>query len=111
MTQKSDKKSNRNLYIGVIIIIIVVAIIGAYWYMNNMTPKTVTYTVSLTGAGEVPSTTSTATGQCTFTLSSDGNTLHFVLTVNNLTNITAAHIHLGAAGQTGPVSATILGPR
>ena len=111
MTQKSDKKSNRNLYIGVIIIIIVVAIIGAYWYMNNMTPKTVTYTVSLTGAGEVPSTTSTATGQCTFTLSSDGNTLHFVLTVNNLTNITAAHIHLGAAGQTGPVIVPLfLGP-
>jgi hypothetical protein len=110
MTQTNVKKSNMNLYIGIAVVIIV-AIIGVWWYMSYMMPKTVTYTASLTGAGEVPSTTSTATGQCTLTLSSDGNTMHFVLKVNNLYNITASHIHLGAAGQNGEVIVPLyLGP-
>lgn len=110
MTQTTVKKSNMNLYIGVAIVI-VVAIIGVWWYMTYMTPKTVIYTASLTGSEAVPPSGSAATGQCTFTLSSDGKTMHFVLTVNSLSNITASHIHLGAAGQNGPVIVPLyLGP-
>ena len=110
MTQTNVKKSNMNLYIGIAVVIIV-AIIGVWWYMSYMTPKTVIYTATMTGAGEVPATTSTATGTCTFTLSADGNTMHFVLKVNNMYNITASHIHLGAAGQNGPVIVPLyLGP-
>jgi CHRD domain len=110
MTQTSVKKSNTNVYIAVAVIV-VLAIVGVWYYMTYMTPKTTTYTVSMTGANEVPPTTSTATGQCTFTLSSDGKTLHFVLKVNNFFNITASHIHLGAVGANGPVIVPLyLGP-
>ncbi len=102
MTQTDVKKSNTNTYIAVAVIV-VLAIVGVWYYMTYLTPKTVAYKASLTGANEVPPTTSGATGQCTFTLSSDGRTLHFVLNVNNLVNITASHIHLGAVGANGPV--------
>jgi hypothetical protein len=103
MSKTDVKKSNMNLYIG-IAVVIVIAVIGVWWYMSYMRPTTaMTFTSTLKGAGEVPPTTSTATGVCTFTLSSDGNTMHFVLTVNNMYNITASHIHLGAAGTNGPV--------
>ena len=110
MTQTNVRKSNNSRYIAVAAIIII-AIVGVWYYMTYMTPKTVTYIVSLTGANEVPPTTSTATGQCTLTLSSDGKTMHFLLTVNNVVNITASHIHLGAAGVNGPVIVPLfLGP-
>lgn len=57
----------------------------------------------LSGADEVPPNASTATGQATFTLSDDGMTLHYKLTVNNLKNPFMAHIHTGAKGVNGPV--------
>lgn len=102
MTKTDSRKGNSNTYIAVAVIV-VLAIVGVWYYMTYLTPKTVAYTASLTGANEVPPSTSTATGQCSFTLSSDGRTLHFLLRVNNLTNITASHIHLGAVGANGPV--------
>lgn len=110
MTQTDEKKNNTNTYIA-IAVILVLAIVGVWYYMTYLTPKSITYTATLTGANEVPPTTSTATGSCTFTLSSDGKTLHFVLKVNNLVNITASHIHLGAVGANGPVVVPLyLGP-
>jgi hypothetical protein len=110
MSKNDVKKSNMNRYI-VVAVIIVLAIVGVWYYMTYMTPKSVSYTVSLTGANEVPPTTSTGTAKCTLTLSPDGKTMHFVLTVNNVVNITASHIHLGATGANGPVIVPLyLGP-
>lgn len=79
-------------------------------------------TVPLTGAQEVPPTNTGATGTFTLTLTMPsgasastastsaggglippGLTVSFKLEVTNMTNITAAHIHLGAMGQNGPV--------
>jgi hypothetical protein len=55
---------------------------------------------SLNGAQETPATTSTATGNGTFILKSDGTTVTYRVT-NNVTNVTAAHIHKGAIGMSG----------
>jgi hypothetical protein len=86
-------------------------------------------TVNLTGQGEVPPTNSQATGVLTLSIqmgagggttgttaagstnssaggSSAGGpaiTIAYKLEVTNITDATAAHIHLGAAGQNGPV--------
>lgn len=65
--------------------------------------RTTSYSAQISAAEEVPSNASPATGQATYTLSADGMTLHYKLTVNNLTNPVMAHIHTGAKGVNGPV--------
>lgn len=58
---------------------------------------------ALTGANEVPATTSTATGTFTATLDEAAGTLTWSLSVPSITSATAAHIHTGAAGTSGGI--------
>jgi hypothetical protein len=73
----------------------------------TLTPGTsarnMNYSAQLSAAEEVPSNASPATGQAVYTLSADGLTLHYKLTVTNITNPFMAHIHTGAKGVNGPV--------
>jgi hypothetical protein len=50
---------------------------------------------------EVPPRASAASGVSRLTF--DGTTVTYIIQVSNLNNITAAHIHSGAAGANGPV--------
>ncbi len=61
------------------------------------------FIVHLSGKDEVPPTDSRAQGETTLQLSDDGMTLSYKLIVANITNVTMAHIHIGAAGMTGPI--------
>jgi len=65
--------------------------------------QTRTFSAQISAAEEVPTNASTATGQATYTLSDDGMTLHYKLTVTNLKNPFMVHIHTGAKGVNGPV--------
>jgi hypothetical protein len=65
-------------------------------------PKT--FTAHLTGSQEVPPVKTKASGQASFNLSKDGKSLHYKLSVANLSDITMAHIHLGPPGKNGPVA-------
>jgi hypothetical protein len=56
---------------------------------------------TLSGANEVPSNASTATGVGTLQITADG-AVSGTVTVSGMT-ATAAHIHLAPAGQNGPV--------
>lgn len=60
---------------------------------------------TLTGDQETPPTTSTATGEATFTLSLDETTLAYAVTLTGLDaqQITAAQIRVAAPGMIGPV--------
>jgi hypothetical protein len=66
------------------------------------TPKT--FVAQLTGAQEVPALKTKATGNATFVVSPDGKTISYEVKVNNIIDITMAHIHLAAAGKNGPVA-------
>ena len=57
----------------------------------------------LNGHNEVPSNESEGTGRAVFALSDDGSMIHGRVSVSDIEHITAAHIHLGAAGSNGPV--------
>ena len=57
----------------------------------------------LSGDEEVPPAETDATGQATFQLSRDGETLSYRLIVANIENVRMAHIHFGGAGVNGPV--------
>jgi Cu/Zn superoxide dismutase len=63
---------------------------------------------TLNGKSEVPKSTSKATGKATFTISSSGKSIAYTLSAKGLTGQPqAAHIHLGAPGQAGPVMIAI----
>jgi hypothetical protein len=87
-----------------------VALLAAVSVADAQTAQTRTYMATLSAAEEVPANASTATGQATFQLSADGQTLSYRLTVNNIQNPIAAHIHIGAKGENGPVVFPLFGP-
>lgn len=67
------------------------------------------YRAHLTGDQEVPARETRARAQSTFRLSQDGEELSYRLIVANIENVVAAHIHVGPAGQNGPVVAFLYG--
>jgi hypothetical protein len=68
------------------------------------------YRTHLTGDEEVPIRMTHAQGQAIFKLSKDGTELEYKLIAANIENVVAAHIHVGAAGENGPVVAFLYGP-
>ncbi len=66
------------------------------------------FTANLSGDNQVPTPVVTAaSGKATFTLSEDQTALRFLLEVNNMDSVTAAHIHFGAIGTNGGVETTL----
>ena len=61
----------------------------------------------LSGADIVPSVTTEASGVAEMTI--DGMEVHVTLELSNIDNVTAIHIHGGAAGENGPVLAPLYG--
>ena len=68
-----------------------------------------TFTASLAGAEEVPPVTTMASGEVTFVLSDDGTRLAYTVTVSDISDVFAAHIHLAPAGSNGSVVAGLFG--
>lgn len=64
----------------------------------------------LSGDQEVHYVETNATGQATFQLSRDGESLSYRLIVANIENVRMAHIHLAPAGENGPVVAWLYPP-
>jgi hypothetical protein len=60
-----------------------------------------TFQAKLSGINEVPPVSTSATGMAQFKLSTDGKTLSYTLTANNIKDITASHIHQGKTGENG----------
>lgn len=70
-------------------------------------PAATRYSATLTGAEEVPSNASPATGAATFEVSADGSAITYSVSVTNLSNLVQGHIHIGARGANGPVAAPL----
>jgi hypothetical protein len=65
---------------------------------------------TLTGSEEVPPVQTSASGDTVFRVSDDQMSMRFRLIVNNLANMTEAHIHLGRRGENGPIVVFLFGP-
>jgi hypothetical protein len=66
---------------------------------------------TLSGAQEVPRRDTPATGTAFFQLSADGTALSYTVSVANIENVFASHIHCGAKGVSGPIGVTLfMGP-
>ena len=78
--------------------------------MTGIAAGLTVYRAPLSGGEEVPVRDTLARGVATFRLSADGTELAYRLTVANIDNVVAAHIHLGVSGVNGPVVAFLFGP-
>ncbi len=66
-----------------------------------------TFKAALSGAEVVPPAKTMAKGEATFTPGKDGNELSYKVTVSDVENVSAAHIHMGKKGTNGPPLAPI----
>jgi CHRD domain len=65
------------------------------------------FSARLVGAEEVPPRATDATGTAFFQLSDDGTRISYTVSVSNIENVVASHIHCGAKGVNGPVGVTL----
>lgn len=87
---------------GLVLLVLGIAMLAAPLAVSAQTTPN-TWRATLAGASESPATTSTATGTFSATLDETAGTLTWTLSVPNIKDATAAHIHTGAAGANGPV--------
>lgn len=71
-----------------------------------------TFHSKLTGGEETPVVKTKAKGEAVFHLSRDGKEIGYKLTVSDIENVSAAHIHMGKKGVEGPPLAGLFaGPK
>lgn len=71
-----------------------------------------TFKAKLSGKNVVPAVETKAKGEADFKLSKDGKELTYILTLTNIENVTAAHIHLGGMSENGgPIVGLFAGPK
>jgi hypothetical protein len=70
---------------------------------TNHEGRTIRFDIHLTGDQQVPAVNTDAFGFAEVQLSEDNLALSFEVVVCNVANVTASHIHVGAAGTNGPV--------
>jgi CHRD domain len=63
------------------------------------------FEAKLSGQNQSPVVDTPAHGEATFVSSKSGKSLSYRLSVTDITNVSMAHIHMGPAGQEGPVVA------
>jgi len=66
--------------------------------------QTTTFQATLSGKEQTPPIDTSAHGTATFTLSADGSSLSYTISVVDTADISMAHIHIAAEGQSGPVA-------
>ena len=70
---------------------------------ENLFKSSDSFHAHLDGKEQVPPAKTKAQGEAVFTLSKDGDSIHYKITVANIENVTMAHIHEEVAGANGPV--------
>ncbi|MCI0559671.1 MAG: CHRD domain-containing protein [Nitrososphaera sp.] len=66
-----------------------------------------TFSASLTGGEEVPEVDTNASGNAELIFDEDADEFAFVIDVQDIVDVNAAHIHTGAAGEEGDIVATL----
>lgn len=65
------------------------------------------FEATLSGANEVPEVETQATGEATFAIEDSGDAISYEVTVSDIENVVAAHIHCGPMDANGPVGVTL----
>lgn len=88
--------------IAVVAVGMCIAAIAACSLDGTTTVPSATYVAELTGAREVPSVVTTASGSAIFTLT--GRSVAYRISASGFTTmLTVGHVHIGGSGVVGPV--------
>jgi hypothetical protein len=71
--------------------------------------KEETYRAQLSGKNEIPALSTPTSGTFVLTVAPDGSSVHYVLKLTDITNVTVARLRQGKAGATGPTILTVYG--
>jgi hypothetical protein len=87
--------------------------LGIFFPLLGMTTDKIgeperSFKAELSGKEEVPPVKTNAEGMVTFKLNKEGDELIYVVTLKNIENVIAAHIHQGEKGKNGPPVAPLL---
>ena len=104
------RKAGQLTFATVIIVALSYAAIAVNPGSTNWTTQTafaqeVFVSSNMTGAKEVPPVNTTASGSASFV--NNQTVIDYDLSVSDLYNVTAAHIHQGRAGANGPIVVTL----
>ncbi len=89
---------------GVIVVLVVLLFGATSMGVATAQQARTAWVAYLSNTEEVPTNASRATGMASFQLNAAGNAINYWLSVDNFQNVMMAHIHIGAAGQNGPVA-------
>jgi hypothetical protein len=101
LLKKEGETKMKKLLITLMVVIAILAVVG----VAAAQPKN--FVAPLSGAEEVPPRVTPATGQADFVVRTNLSAFRFQLTVNNIMNVVAAHIHCGPPGVNGPIGVTL----
>ena len=85
-----------------LIILLLVVGLATYSFAGDKSFKAI-----LSGSESVPAVETMAKGDATFTLIKDEEALTYYVTVSDIENVTAAHLHIGKQGENGAPVALI----
>jgi hypothetical protein len=74
---------------------------------NNDPGGATSFSAAMSGAEEVPSVPTTATGTATFEV--DGDQIAYTVNVSGIDNVAFSHIHIAPPGENGPVRLNLCG--
>jgi hypothetical protein len=103
ITKLKDRHILPMLGFAVVLLVISLAANTLSPAFGQQQPQQKQFVAKLSGNNEVPPVNTGATGTANFTVSPDEQSLHYTLTVYNITGVIGAHIHWGTADQDGPV--------
>lgn len=76
---------------------------------QNMASAGEMFSARLEGSQEVPAVNTSASGHAEFKEYQDSSKLNYTLTLDNINDVTAAHLHCAMPGQNGPVVVPLFG--
>lgn len=94
--------------VGFAVVLLVIGLLAStlsptFGQQQQQQPQQKQFVAKLSGNNEVPPVNTNATGIANFTVNPDEQSLHYTLTVHNITGVVGADIHWGTATQDGPV--------
>ena len=105
--QKYEMNSSKLLFASILALAISLTVLLSVSMVDQIHAAKYPYKAQLSGQDEVPAVETSATGEAEFTLPAN-DTMKYRVNVTGISNASAAHIHMGKAGENGDVIVDLL---
>lgn len=105
--QKYEMNPSKLLFASILALAISLTVLLSVSMVDQIHAAKYPYKAQLSGQDEVPAVETSATGEAEFTLPANG-TMKYRVNVTGISNASAAHIHMGKAGENGDVIVDLL---